>query len=137
MKDMGKVSGSDKRNWTSLNNYQKIGCSDSGDIVAKIATKELGHQRLACLQTFYGPDVRDTLNFVRRLRHHNLVDILEIFHDKEAIDNFGGVVLEFTPISVIDLCEETHTYLDELNLAAIIGQVGGSYLSPTFAISAN
>lgn len=89
----------------SYEQHRPIGCGNNGEVVAEVSCKELGYQGMVCVQEFSGPDVENSLNFVRRLRHQNLVNVLGIFRDINAIHK-ASVTFEFIPVVMIDLCDQ-------------------------------
>lgn len=123
MVDISNADDSYNFNERQVHGYEPIGCGYNHEILAEVSCKELGYQGVVCVQEISGPDVENRLNFVRRLRHHNLVNVIGIFRDINVVDK-ASVTFEFMPVVVIDLCDQAHTHLNELRLAAIVGQVG-------------
>ncbi|OAQ60874.1 kinase domain-containing protein [Pochonia chlamydosporia 170] len=116
------ISNADESYEQQVHGYRPIGCGNNGEVVVEVSCKELGYQGMVCVQEFSGPDVENRLNFVRRLRHQNLVNVLGIFRDINAVHK-ASVTFEFMPVVMIDLCGQVHSYLNEIRLAAIVGQV--------------
>ena len=65
-------------------------------------------------------DVQDKLAFLRSFRHKNLVSMVETFHNEDS----GEIesIFEFMPVDVVDLCVRGFPFIEELSLAAILGQ---------------
>ena len=95
--------------------------SDEGGTVAEMISHDLDYQGLTLSRTFSGSNVTEKLHFVQRVRHQNFVNVNAVFRSPgvdEVIVSF-----EFMPIVVVDLCSQAYTHLNQLRLAAIMGQV--------------
>ncbi|KAK9437147.1 kinase domain-containing protein [Metarhizium brunneum] len=110
--------------------FQPIGSGYHGETVNEVSSVELDHEEVVCVREFCGPDAEDKLRFVRRLRHHNLVNMLDIFRNRKVPDKVT-VTFEFLPITVIDTCDQAYKHLNELRLAAIVGQASTIAMSPS------
>lgn len=93
--------------------YEKVYDVELGGAVEVASPVELVHVR-----AFSTEESAKTLHLFRQLRHQNIVTALEAF----TTDNGLYIVLEHMPVS-LERIVRSPAYLDERQLAAILGQV--------------
>ena len=105
--------------WQTHRYHQLYGNED--EHVGETSSEDLGHLELTVTRTLAQPDIATKLEFVRKVRHQNFVNVQSVFRDSNASSVI--VTFEFMPVVVIELCAQAYSHLTQLRLAAIMGQV--------------
>ncbi|KJZ70761.1 hypothetical protein HIM_09845 [Hirsutella minnesotensis 3608] len=107
--------------------FEPHGISDDGQ-VADFCGTDVGHRGTVCVRTFSGPAASKKVRALSQVRHRSFVDVLAIvWHcdddDESPANRKARVIFEFMPLFAIDVCALGYDYLNQLRLAAILGQV--------------
>lgn len=111
-----------KSPWCSYDKIYQLRLGD-GDRVT-VAERKEPPSDVVTVRSFSGPKVEDKLRMLQQIQHTNFVSALEIFKFEESF----YVIFEHMPISLHYIAG--NPYINELRLAAILGQVYFNILFP-------